>query len=556
MDGSLTIRPKNEQMQTSQPDTLQRILSDAMSPSEERAAIEEYLRGQPNLAQPLLFAVLAQKHRLRVRLDETTKTLLAPPWHSAEFLCLSGDGARALVATGNRRLSVTISDDVDRGALGCGQSVFLNSAQNVLLQVSPGERRSGAVGEFSRFHGGTQGVIRGPLDEEVVVDLGVSLLETGIESGDLLLYDRESRVAYGKVDKRESPVDLLEELPLNVRIAELGGLDAIFRELTSEVTLHLQHPELVRRYGLKATRGILLCGPPGTGKTSLVQALGLHLRSTLGIDIKAFLVRPGVHRSMWFGASEQRIRDLFAAAKRAAAGSDRYVLLFFDDMDHLGSRDHRLAGEVDARLLPSFLQEIDGVTTHRMMLVGATNREDLLDEALLRPGRFGKLFRFTRPTRQQAREILLRHLTADVPVQHNGDGQVEAIRALTENVLATLYAPNGELSTLATLTFRDGSRRPLTSAQIMSGALIAAAVEQAKRRSCLRVLNGGPEGIRSEDLHAALDRELSGICARLKPGPSLQQMLDLPPDRDVVRIELRRSDGSLPSSDSFNVSER
>jgi SpoVK/Ycf46/Vps4 family AAA+-type ATPase len=232
-------------------------------------------------------------------------------------------------------------------------------------------------------------VIRGQGESEIVVDLAARIVEDGIHKGDRLLYDPESYVAYDKLEKTDQST-LLEHLPLNVRIGELGGLDEVFDELVSEVTLQLFHADLVRRYSLRPTKGVLLCGPPGTGKTSLVQALGEHLGREMGVEITAFLVRPGVHRSMWFGASEQRVRDLFQEAKRAAEDGERYVLLFFDDMDHLGSRDQRIAGDVDARLLPCFLQEIDAVRTNRLLLLGATNREDLLDEALLRQGRFGR----------------------------------------------------------------------------------------------------------------------------------------------------------------------
>jgi proteasome-associated ATPase len=257
----------------------------------------------------------------------------------------------------------------------------------------------------------------------------------------------------------------------------------------------------------------------------------------MGVEINAFLVPPGVHRSMWFGASEQRVRDLFQEAKRAAEAGDRYVLLFFDDMDHLGSRDHRVAGEVDARLLPCFLQEIDAVRTHRLLLLGATNRDDLLDEALLRPGRFGRTFRIGRPTRGQAREIFRRYLTTDLPVRQNGHSGADTIHHLVEDLLSALYAPNGEFARLAMLTFRDGSRVPLSAGQILSGALIAAAVEQGKRRGCFRALDGGPGEVDADDLRSALRRELSAICTRLKPGLALQQMLDLSPDRDVVKVE-------------------
>ena len=516
--------------------TLEHILDDGLSPAEERAAIEQFLRDKPTLATPLLFTALAQKHRLRALLEDTNKALLEPPWHPAAFLSLSPDGARALVACGNRRLSVALGPDINRLTLQCGDPVFLNGHQNVLTSLGQGGFRPGVVGEFSRAHRDGQGVIRGQGDSEIVVDLAARLLDAGIHKGDRLLYDPESYVAYEKLEKSDHS-SLLEHLPLNVRIGDLGGLDEVFNELVSEVTLQLFHGDLVRRYALRPTKGVLLCGPPGTGKTSLVQALGEHLGREMGVEIKAFLVRPGVHRSMWFGASEQRVRDLFEEARRAAEEGDRYVLLFFDDMDHLGSRDHRMAGEIDARLLPCFLQEIDAVRTHRLLLLGATNREDLLDEALLRPGRFGRMFRIGRPTRGQARAIFRRYLTADLPVRQNGHGASDTIHRLVEDLLSALYAPNGEFARLAILTFRDGSRVPLSAGQILSGALIAAAVEQGKRRGCFRALDGGPGDIDEDDLRFALRRELSAICARLKPGLSLQQMLDLPPDRDVVKVE-------------------
>jgi proteasome-associated ATPase len=542
-----------DQMRDLQSDLLQRIIGGEMSAAEEKAAIEQCVRERPALLRPLLLNMVEQKHRLKTLFNETKEILMAPPWYPAAFLSLSPSGSRALVASGGRRLSVAVAPEVERPALRRGQPVFVSANQNVLTEVAPGDPRPGSVGEFSRLHGAMQGVIRTQADEEIVVDLAEGMIGSRLTNGDLVLYDRESYIAYEKLEKQERS-GLLEDLPLNVRIGDLGGLSSVFDELVWEVSLHLFHPELVQRYALKPTKGVLLCGPPGTGKTSLVQALGEHLGRTMGVEIAAFLVRPGVHRSMWFGASEARIRDLFREARQAAEQGDRYVLLFFDDMDHLGSRDQRIAGEVDARLLPSFLQEVDGIRTDRLLLIGATNREDLLDEALLRPGRFGKLFRIGRPTRQQSREILCRYLTADLPVCRNGKGPTETVHGLIDDMLGALYAPNGEFARLAMLTFRDGSRQPLGAAQIMSGALIAAAVEQAKRRGCFRALEGGPGEVGADDLRTAMRRELSSICDRLKPGPGLQQMLDLPPDRDVVKVERCSADEPAQGAGHFTFS--
>jgi len=544
-----------------QSEVLQQILRDGLSLDQERSAIEACVRNNPALTMSLLHTLVTQKHRCRMLLQQTQanhadllKTLEEPPWVAAAFLRFAAEGDRALVAVGNRRSVVPLRPGVEGARLRMGTPVFLNAAQNAIVGIAEELLQPGVVGEFSRLCGPTRGVVRGPAGEEIVVDLAEGLLDAGLAAGELVLYDRDMYVAYDKVERNQHGARLLEDLTLDFTRERLGGLDQIFDELTAEITLHLAHPELVDRFHLQPTRGVLLCGPPGTGKTSLVRALGEYLHRTLQVDVKALLVRPGVHRSKWFGASEQLVRDLFHEAADATRHGDCYVLLFFDDVDHLGSRDHRIAGEVDARLLPCFLQEIDSLRCPRLMLVGATNREDLLDEALLRPGRFGRIFRTARPDRRQAREIVRRLLPADLPLGGNGNGSGASDEDVIEKLLAAVYAPNGEMSTLATLTFRDGSRRPLLAAHVMSGAVIAAAIDRAKRSGCTRALNGGPVVIDANDLHSAIARELTSIAERLKPGPSLNQMLGLPPDQDVVRIELRRRGADALSTEHLGHS--
>lgn len=524
---------------------VRQITADSLPPAEEKAALEGLALRNPPLALSLLPVVMGQKHRYKAGADETRKAseeLLAKlrqaPWHPATFLrFLERSGNQALVATDRGRLAVLLDPEADPATLRCGSAVFLNREQNLLLSAAPDLPHSGVVGTFSRVHDGRI-VIQSVSEEEFVVEAATELREQ-LKKGELLLYSPESRVAWEAVEKPEQEDYLVAEKPTTT-FADLGGLDEVIEAILDEISLHFFHAELVRQHELQPVKGVILSGPPGTGKTSIAKALVNYFSQLEGVEAKFLNVRPGQHRSMWYGKTEENIRELFQQAREMAAGEKRLVCLFFDDIDQLGARGDSVTTTVDTRVLPAFLAEIDGLETlERVLLIGATNRPDLLDEALLRPGRFGdQVFRIPRPSRDAAREIFRKYLKPSLPYHTNGKRGDELVDEMIETVLTTLYAPNGDNHLLATLTFRDGTRTPLTTPQVMSGALIANVVAGAKRRSCFRVLRAEPVGITTADLLAVIERELSGLAARLRPGAALHQMLDLPQDLDVVKVEV------------------
>jgi proteasome-associated ATPase len=535
------------------PGVLQQLLEDKLAKEEEQAALEKLIQ-VPHMALPLLSALHQQKHRYKAALEESRKAaqglegclrdlreqLERSPWYPATVIqLLTEPTPRALVASGGRRMAVQIDSSVDASLLRPGASVFLNTGMNVILALADGIQGRGCVGEFSRFSGEVA-LLRAAGDEEIAIDVADEVMAGGLKAGDLVLYDREALVATARLEKKDGAAYHLGEPP-DVAFDDIGGLDPIIEEIRDEVTLHAFHPDVARSHRLRPRKGIILSGPPGCGKTMLAKALANYLAHLNGTRATFLNIKPGIHRSSWYGQTEAKVRELFAVARAAADAEDRFALMFFDDFEALGARGGDAATAIDSRVLPSFLAEMDGlVDLPRVWVVGATNRPDLLDEALLRPGRFGdRVFRIPRPDRRAVEAIFRKHLRPDVPYYGvNGEGADQAITVMVHAALAALYAPNGLDFTLAVLVFRDGSRRPLTAPDVISGAFIAQGAAEAKRRSCLRVLRGHPAGVTTRDLLAGLEQQLRGILQRLKPGPALRQMLDLPEDLDVVKVEV------------------
>lgn len=531
---------------------IQRVMGkDEMPYKDEKMTVELILETHPNLA-PQLVRIYFEKSRkclemiqawkeTDAELRNTVKSLTDPPWYPCEFLRYSKTHQKAMVMT-DRKVYVSIAPDLQKEVpeLKPGSQLLLNSGMNCIIGADPDDVKTGAVGEFLRYHG-NKGVIQGGSDQEIVVDLSCPIAELTLKRGDRVMFDPIHRIAYEKIEKREGEELRLEEVP-KVSFEEIGGLDEVIESLLVEIEMHLHHPEVVRRHGLKRAKGVLLSGPPGCGKTMIAKAIAHHVSKLSNGGRSCFLnIPPGSHRSMWYGQSEEKIREIFRTARDGASGSGVPVILFFDELDGIGSRQNDPVNAIDGRVLTSFLAAIDGIEeTENLFLIGATNRADLIDEALLRPGRFGeKIIEIPRPNRAAAEEIFKKHLPADLPYAGDGDDPSERREMLIGAAVSYLYAPNGEGNRLATLVLRDGQRRELFAPEVVSGAFLANVAREAKKRSCLRAMQGLGEGISPEDLFSAIDAGLEEITGRMKKLRGIDAILtDLPNAYEVVRVEL------------------
>jgi len=497
---------------------LRRRLTNA--PRQVRILEEKLIETKADLSRALtqnekLAATLqAEKERIEGLREEVEK-LSQPPASFGVYLGENEDGS-VDVFTGGRKMRVNVSPEVDRTAFHRGVEVILNEALNVVEVLEPD--RSGEVMRVKDRLGEDRVVVVGHGDEELVASLSAGLWHEQIRAGDPLLIDRRSNVALEKLPKEEVEELVLEEIP-DVGYEDIGGLESQIEAIRDAVELPFLYSELFQEHQLEAPKGVLLYGPPGCGKTLIAKAVA----KSLADKVRERTGRQDAHSyflnikgpellNKYVGETERQIRQIFQRAKeRSEEGLP--VIVFFDEMDSIfRTRGTGISSDVESTIVPQLLSELDGVETLKnVIVIGASNREDLIDPAILRPGRLDVKIKIERPDAAQAADIMSKYLNERVPIHpdelRRADGDVRsAVARMVQGTVDRMYAASDENRFLE-VTYASGDKEVLYFKDFNSGAMIENIVRRAKKEAIKRFLSTGEKGIRSEDLSNAIRDE-------------------------------------------------
>lgn len=424
--------------------------------------------------------------------------LSVPPHQRATLLRAADDDGWVEVMVGARILRTRVAAEVDPEGWGTGTAVWLNESGVVV-----GRAQRTLIGEVATVLDVLpEGrLVVAATDGTLTVVTGTpALLAEGVLPGGRVLLDRQTSMAHERLDSHDVAVLSLDEVP-GITWDDIGGLDRVIAQVRDAVELPFQHPELFRAYDLDAPRGILLYGPPGCGKTMIARAVANATGS-------AFLNVKGPELlNKYVGETERLVREVFARA-RQLAGRGRPVVVFFDEMDALfRTRGTGVSSDMESTVVPALLTELDGVEELRhVTVIGATNREDLIDPAILRPGRLDVKIRLDRPGAAEAEVILGLHLGEGLPWQEpdTPDGlRASAIR----DVVADLYARVPDREFLE-VTYASGEREVLYVGEFVSGAMLANIARRAKLQAVKDQVAGGTGGLRADHLARAVRSEL------------------------------------------------
>ena len=441
-------------------------------------------------------------------LKEQVEQLGQPPSGFGIFLDLNQDDADILI--NGKKMRVIISPDIDKNLLTPGREVILNEALNI-ISVQGFEKAGEIVTLKSLLEDKDRAVVIGRADEERVVRIADSLVGTEIKAGDSLVLDTKSGFIYEKIPKSDVEELVLEEVP-DVKYEDIGGLGKQIEQIRDAVELPFLQKDLYKEYQLKAPKGILLYGPPGCGKTLIAKAVANSLAKKVsektGNDTgkSYFLNIKGPELlNKYVGETERHIRLIFQRA-RDKASEGMPVIVFFDEMDSLfKTRGSGVSSDVENTIVPQLLSEIDGVEgLENVIVIGASNREDMIDPAILRPGRLDVKIKIERPDAQGASEILSKYLTPDLPLnqddldQHKGDRQA-TVNSMIQRAVERMFNDSDE-NRFIEVTYANGDKEVLYFKDFSSGAMLENIVSRAKKTAIKEFLQNQKKGIRVEHL--------------------------------------------------------
>jgi proteasome-associated ATPase len=492
------------------------------SPGRVQALEERLLETKGQLAhavsqnEKLTFTLQQAKEQLAALRDEVEK-LTQPPAAYGTFLGINPDGT-VDVFSGGRKMRVALHPDIDPGAIQKGNEVVLNESLNVVL-VRDGELAGEVVTLKELLEDGTRAIVFARADEERVAELSEDLLGVHLRSGDSVLMDTRTQLLIEKLPRPEVEELILEEVP-DITYADVGGLDTQIEAITDAVELPYLHRKLFTSYKLPAPKGILLYGPPGCGKTLIAKAVANSLakkvaQATGNTNIRSYFlnIKGPELLNKYVGETERQIRLVFQRA-REKAEEGVPVIVFFDEMDSLfRTRGTGISSDMESTIVPQLLAEIDGVEALRdVIVIGASNREDLIDPAILRPGRLDVKIKIERPNEEAAAQIFSRYLTADLPLEQvdverlGGGDPAKAAQAMIEATVAEMYRADDENQFLE-VTYQNGDKEILFYRDFASGAMIENIVRRAKKLAIKREIANEGTGIRTDDLYESIRQE-------------------------------------------------